>query len=825
MDICCRTQKEGESPLGKPKIFLSCCAADFDQYSEKIFKQLFDICDCAVYYYLPNDNISLDEHLFNLSRMNLIVIPVTAELLYTSNRTMDCDVMYAKEHNIPILPLVQEDKLEHAYENLLGHLHFLRDDSGNITSMSYKEKLERFLQTVLIKNDIMDEIHNTFRANIFLSYRQKDRAHALKLMSLIHENELLQDVAIWYDEFLTPGVDYDKNILEILKNSDLFLLAITPSILEIPNYVMDIEYPEANHTIPIIPVELVQTDISKLKKFYPDIAVPVNGYDKSALSQALLKALEGKLSINSDPRHDFLMGMAYFQGVGVEKNYQKAIELLEAAAKKNVAEAAEKLATIYSVENTASADYDKAKFWINQFISIRKAHFETRNDEDSTYEYYLSLSVAAYICEMNFDYATAQDYYRQIIYVACKLCSEFDASRMFLVESYQNISRILETQEDFSQAQLYRKKAVESALYLYENNRNMKVRYCLIDCYSAAAYNNRTLGYIKEAIDYTEKAIEILEIVVKARNDQKLFFDLISHYDDLADDYRQFGYRRKANQYAKKATQTMKKHPVILKSADENTLLEIARYYFKRGKFNRAIEPMEKAVCLTKSRLEEKKTIDVRRLLGCQYSMFGVLWEAKRRPEKAREYYLLSFEIFRDLAEEFPHAQFQYDLVDAYLELASAYDVTLDEPEEALYSDYSVTAKNKRNLEIACGYYGSALELLERMDTDQTLRCFTTRKIEILDAIGRASKVLGKKEEAITCYEEHLLLCAELIESSTSYVDRNLFANACFKLALITLRRDLMEDAYETWDNLSQKYPEDIAVEKKKKEAERLLNK
>ena len=54
-----------------------------------------------------------------------------------------------------------------------------------------------------------------------------------------------RDIAIWYDEFLIPGENFNDSIAAALEQSSLFALAVTPNLVNEPNYVMSIEYPMA----------------------------------------------------------------------------------------------------------------------------------------------------------------------------------------------------------------------------------------------------------------------------------------------------------------------------------------------------------------------------------------------------------------------------------------------------------------------------------------------------------------------------------------------------------------------------------------------------
>ena len=62
-------------------------------------------------------------------------------------------------------------------------------------------------------------VRAAFDAYIFLSYRKKDRKYANELMRLIHSNPECRDIAIWFDEFLTPGESFKENIEKILDRS------------------------------------------------------------------------------------------------------------------------------------------------------------------------------------------------------------------------------------------------------------------------------------------------------------------------------------------------------------------------------------------------------------------------------------------------------------------------------------------------------------------------------------------------------------------------------------------------------------------------------
>ena len=69
----------------------------------------------------------------------------------------------------------------------------------------------------LVSDEMAEKVRAAFDAYIFLSYRKKDRKYANELMRLIHKNDFCRDIAIWYDEYLVPGEDFNNAITEALK--------------------------------------------------------------------------------------------------------------------------------------------------------------------------------------------------------------------------------------------------------------------------------------------------------------------------------------------------------------------------------------------------------------------------------------------------------------------------------------------------------------------------------------------------------------------------------------------------------------------------------
>ena len=239
------------------------------------------------------------------------------------------------------------------------------------TSIRYEEKLDRFLSSVLVGDELAQKVRAAFDAYVFLSYRKKDRAYAQKLMRLIHQNDFCRDIAIWYDEFLVPGEDFNSAIQKALRESGLFAMVVTPNLVEDGNYVMREEYPRAKSSRkPIFPVEVVPTDRQALKEKYTGLPQCVSVEDEKEFPLALLEVVQKmRFRENEDsPAHLFFIGLAYLNGIDVEVDHAKGLELISAAAEKGLPEAMEKLVGMYWNGEAVKADCQRAIQWQEKLV-------------------------------------------------------------------------------------------------------------------------------------------------------------------------------------------------------------------------------------------------------------------------------------------------------------------------------------------------------------------------------------------------------------------------------------------------------------------------
>lgn len=366
------------SPYGRQSVYFSCHPLDFDPYFNGVAQIVWKDYDCAIWFF--NDNVDDEnEYSLRLSEMQLFIIPITSNFLLKPNRARDFDLPYALSHNIPVLPLMQESGLDELYAKRCGDLHYIDKNACDITTLTYEQKVRKFLSHVLVDDEMVDKIRHAFYARIFLSYRKKDRALANQLMELIHDIPFCRDISIWFDEYLVPGEHFNEAIKSAMKNSDLFVLCVTENLVNEDNYIQKVEYPEAaKFQLPVVPVissDMTAKQIEMLQKQYKNIPDCVDKNDQKQLADRFpRKFLDLAVSNHpGDPMHLYFVGLAYLKGIEVEINHAKAVSLITEAANSDYLPAIEKLANMYSLGEGVARSQDKVLEMYTKMIALLSA--------------------------------------------------------------------------------------------------------------------------------------------------------------------------------------------------------------------------------------------------------------------------------------------------------------------------------------------------------------------------------------------------------------------------------------------------------------------
>ena len=363
------------SPNGLQKVFFSFYPGDL-AWMEKIADDILEISDCAIWYHTDSpgaNDINLDDLGMKLQEMKLFVVIISTNYLVNDSLAKNWEYGFAMEHHIPVLPIAVESGLEEYFGDEMNRIHdgygdiqLLRSDVKDRTEISYYQKLARDLGTILLENEEVERIKQAFSGKIFLSYRKKDRRYANELMHTIHDIPSLRNVSIWFDEFMSSGEKWSDQIGDALAQSDVFLLMVSPSITEPDNYVIREEYPAARkQDKTIVSVgkndnKAETPDIEELRQIFPGLRVLVDGENKDELESVLQEITS---EAESTPEKDYLIGLAYFNGIEMERDTEKAVSLIIASAGQNLPEAVNKLAEMYWKGDGIAVNYENSIHW------------------------------------------------------------------------------------------------------------------------------------------------------------------------------------------------------------------------------------------------------------------------------------------------------------------------------------------------------------------------------------------------------------------------------------------------------------------------------
>ncbi|MBR3593552.1 MAG: tetratricopeptide repeat protein [Clostridia bacterium] len=624
--------KDNSHPQGKPRVYFCCHPADFNEYFDKVCGELFSKQNCAVWY-VDEPTERDDEFLSDLSQMQLFVLPVTHNFLAHDNVAYT-EFLYAAQNNIPVLPLMMEEGIEDLFNARCGDIQLL-GRSNDETAISYDEKLRKYLKTVLTSDEQSEKIRAAFDAYVFLSYRKKDRRYAQQLMRLIHKNEFCRDIAIWYDEFLTPGENFNESIKEAIKKSGLFVLTVTPNLVNETNYVMTTEYPMAKEEgKPILPAELVPTDRAVLAEKYVGIPTPADANKESELTEALLEAVK-KMAIkenDSSPEHNYFIGLAYLNGIDVEVDRARALELITMAAEADLPEAIKKLYGMYSSGAGVKRDYNKALYWIEKLARLREKTDSA--DSERLANVYHSL-VEAY--ENAGKYSDALIWAEKAYEIYVKLRGEED--RVSLI-ALATIGRIRGRIGDYKKALEYAEKTHEvRKRTLGEDHKDIAGSYLRV---AVAHYN---LGDYKKALEYYEKSYACYCEHFGNESDYA-----VSRILDIATVYNSLGDYKKALEYAEKVYTICKKTYSESHYRMAAVYVAFANAYSGLGDYKKALEYSEKAYNIRLDVLGERHPLTL-----VSTANLAILYSKLGQQQKAYGLYKKVYEIReKELGEEHP---------------------------------------------------------------------------------------------------------------------------------------------------------------------------
>lgn len=522
------------STIGKQKIFFSCHKDDFEKYFNDIKVDIFNVIDVPIFF--EEESSELDDIDSLLNEFSLFVFLITENFLFKECRARDVYLEFAKRNNKAILPIMVQEDLEKDYSLIVGNIQYLDKYKKDDTSVPYLVKLTKILETIFVTDEEIEKIKGAFNSSIFLSYRKKDRVYAQALMKLIHKNESYDDVAIWYDEYLTPGEDFQKEIEEKMDESSLVTIVITPNVVNEDNYILNVEYPKAKDKgLEILPVEMVETNTTlidfKFEDIPPIVKVPYQNIEDEQNDELFLKLETVKRKTNNkDSEKLYLLGVAYLHGIEVEIDHDKGLDLLTKSAKMDNINAFEKLVTVYKVNYYTSYNIDKAIFYQIKVVEYYDDLFKIDKSSNSFEKLLYSKSDLATLYREKFLFDDAIDSLDSIIKLIKINVKNVNTYYETLRLAYFNKGLILSDKCLYKLAYECFQKAYDID---FENNRKEKIFLDLINMGESLS----KFGDFENA----KKCFHEARSYLAEDDEPSYYYKLASFYDSIGD-YENLNY-------------------------------------------------------------------------------------------------------------------------------------------------------------------------------------------------------------------------------------------------------------------------------------------
>ena len=529
-----RKTRGNEDYLNKQTIFVF--SEKYDDLFFEFVNKILRIADCCITY--SEDILDLDDSEIDsaLSASNLVVFFTSQRFLSEYNSYLKEIICRLKDYKIPILPVFHENMSIELYSETFGTIQYLSMAETDNTSLPFETKLKSALCRILVPDQLEKQIQDAFVAYVFISYRKKNRKEAQMLMELIHQNVQCRDIAFWYDEFLVGGESFPEALQKAIEDSNLLLLSVTPDTLAEGNYILQEELPFANK----IKKQMLAAESfpTSAERFYSEIGAKY-GLQKHSLSDIveLLKStlLTSAYEIDESPLHLYFIGLAYLNGIFVEKNIPRGIDLIQNAANSNLPEAIRKLADIYSSGQGVTVDYPNALDWLNRLLLL----FERKYDEESDHSYrnttYDDL-ISAYIfagelAGLSGNVDLAERYYSRIKTILNEVSVNSKEEPLYNLFEMKLWYELANTYYGLACSELKRDKSKASTLYhialnYYEKSGWNNSSFCAAKCNLMIGNIYEDLNDYENAEKYTLSAYNRIHPIISKRYIELFYYAL-----------------------------------------------------------------------------------------------------------------------------------------------------------------------------------------------------------------------------------------------------------------------------------------------------------
>lgn len=362
--------KNNVTARGKQSILLVMDEEDREYFFDAIVKDILSLANCAIYYVKSRENVDIGGFVAGIVIVSESLIKNKKDVWNIYNKLIS--------NHIPVIPIAVQAGIKNMFSKEFGKQHCIIKDNKSNHDRYYKE-LRNHLKSIIISDKTLDEIKAAFDCHVFLSYRKNDAEKAKQVIKFLRQCKKLDEAAIWYDDYLIPGDNYETEIEEEIKNCSFFVLVVTRNVLEKSknainnelqdNYVLRVEYPLAlKYKKPIIPIMVDAIDRDVLLKNFKNIGDIIPCGKKFELEQKMKQIdINSKNNKNSSYSH-YLRGIAFLDGIFTETDTKKGIKIIKQEADKGQKDAIVKLAQMYYEGNHVAKNRQYAACYYKKLI-------------------------------------------------------------------------------------------------------------------------------------------------------------------------------------------------------------------------------------------------------------------------------------------------------------------------------------------------------------------------------------------------------------------------------------------------------------------------
>ena len=274
--------------MEKKRIFISAHPADRYEWLDTVAEAIesTEVCT-AIYNPVPSDKgDGLPEN------TEAVVVLASVKYFTWANSGYVSEFFAAVRGGVRVIPILIEGN-----QNTVDLVNMR---IGKIQYIDATENRELAMSALVAHLVAEERVVDRSLPSVFISYRKRDRGYMHEIVESIKSYKDFDKINLWYDEVIVPGENYSKSILRELDECDLFILVVTPSILEPSNYVRKVEYKRATDAGKrIIAIEAEKTDKAALREAFSELTSPVGIKQSGAIFSVLTELIRNNKKKNN----------------------------------------------------------------------------------------------------------------------------------------------------------------------------------------------------------------------------------------------------------------------------------------------------------------------------------------------------------------------------------------------------------------------------------------------------------------------------------------------------------------------------------------------